>query len=182
MGHSDATSPEPAPWGTEGPVQAEVFVVRMRGGQLELTGPCGPSPWYVESHDNDDPMEVVKRLSTNLMGPPLLVHSTSWRRGPGGVILSFLVVVGEDQATELASVPIGRTELARNSATETAAVIGTSQVVEHALRHVAWLAKDDEAVKAVLSAAWLAALTDYVPQPFRHLASSMGLRSGNIPE
>jgi hypothetical protein len=159
----------PAPWGTEGPVQAEVFVVRMRGGRLELTGPCGPDPWYIESHDDDDPMEVVKRLSTNLMGPPLLVHSTSWRRGPGGVILSFLVVVGEDQATELDSVPIGRTQLARNSATEAAASIATSQVVEHALRHVAWLAQDDAAVRSALSPAWLAVLAGYVPEPFRHL-------------
>jgi hypothetical protein len=159
----------PAPWGTEGPVQAEVFVVRMRGGRLELTGPCGPDPWYIESHDDDDPMEVVRRLSTNLMGPPLLVHSTSWRRGPGGVILSFLVVVGEDQATELDSVPIGRTQLARNSATEAAASIATSQVVEHALRHVAWLAQDDAAVRSALSPAWLAVLAGYVPEPFRHL-------------
>jgi hypothetical protein len=159
----------PQPWGTEGPVQAEVFVVRMRRGQLELTGPCGAAAWYIESHDQDDPMEVVKRLSTNLMGPPLLVHSTSWRRGPGGVILSFLVVVGEDQATELDSVPIGRTELARNSATDAATSIVASQVVEHALRHVAWLAQDDQAVRAALSPAWLTALAGYIPEPFRHL-------------
>ena len=157
------------PWGTEGPVQAEVFVVRMRGGHLELTGPCGPAAWYIESHDDDDPMDVVKRLSTSLMGPPLLVHSTSWRRGPGGVILSFLVVVDENQATELASLPIGRTELARNSATDAATNIATSQVVEHALRHVAWLAQDDNAVRAALSPAWLTALAGYVPEPFRHL-------------
>jgi hypothetical protein len=159
----------PRPWGTEGPVQAEVFVVRMRGDRLELTGPCGPDAWYIESHDDDDPMEVVKRLSTNLMGPPLLVHSTSWRRGPGGVFLTFVVVVGENQATELASQPISRIELARNSATEAATGVGTSQVVEHALRHVAWLAQDDDAVKAALSPAWLAARAGYVPEPFRHL-------------
>lgn len=163
------TSAALRPWGTEGPVQAEVFVVRMRGGRLELTGPCGPDPWYIESHDDDDPMEVVKRLSTNLMGPPLLVHSTSWRRGPGGVILSFLVVVGEDQATELRSAAIARAELARNSATEAASGIATSQVVEHALRHVAWLAQEDETVKVALSPAWLAVLSGYVPEPFRHL-------------
>lgn len=113
-------------------------------------------------------MEVVKRLSTNLMGPPLLVHSTSWRRGPGGVLLSFLVVVGEDQATDLTSVPIDRTDLARNTATEAASGVATSQVVEHALRHVAWLAQDDQAVKAALSPAWLAVLAGYVPEPFRH--------------
>jgi len=41
------------PWGTEGPVQAEVFVVRLRGDRLELTGPCGPDAWYIESHTEE---------------------------------------------------------------------------------------------------------------------------------
>lgn len=114
-------------------------------------------------------MEIVKRLSTNLMGAPLLVHSTSWRRGPGGVLLTFLVVIGDDQAPDLDSVPITRADLARNSATEAAKSISANQVVEHALMHMAWLAQDDPAVKATLSPAWLAALAGYVPAPFRHL-------------
>ncbi len=146
-------------------------MVRLRGEQLELTGPCGPDAWYIESHDEDDPMEIVKRLSTNLMGPPLLVHSTSWRRGQGGVLLSFLVVIGDDQAADLAGVPIIRAELARNSATEAAKGVSSNQVVEHALRHMAWLAQDDAAVRATLSPAWVAALSGYVPEPFRHLTS-----------
>jgi len=146
-----------------------VFVVRLRGDQLVLTGPCGADAWYIESHDEDDPMEIVKRLSTNLMGPPMLVHSTSWRRGPGGVFLSFLVVIGEDQAPDLESVSITRADLARNSATEAAKGISANQVVEHALRHLAWLAQDDPAVAATLSSAWVAALAGYVPAPFRHL-------------
>jgi len=36
---------------------------------------------------------VVTRLATKLLGKPLLVHSTSWRRARGGVILSFVVVI-----------------------------------------------------------------------------------------
>ena len=144
--------------------------MRLRGEQLELTGPCGADAWYIESHDDDDPMEIVKRLSTNLMGPPLLVHSTSWRRGQGGVLLSFLVVIGEDQAADLAGVPITRAELARNSATKAAKGIGSNQVVEHALRHMAWLAQDDPAVRTALSPGWVAALAGYVPEPFRHLS------------
>jgi hypothetical protein len=114
-------------------------------------------------------MDLVRRMSTDLMGPPLLVHSTSWRRGRGGVLLSFVVLIGEEQALELDSVPISRAELARNSATQAATGIGVAQVIEHALRHMAWLALDDEAVKAELSPAWRAALAGYVPEPFRHL-------------
>lgn len=148
-----------------------MFVVRLRDGRLELTGPCGADAWYIESHDEDDPMEIVKRLSTNLMGPPLLVHSTSWRRGQGGVLLSFLVILREDQATDLAGVPISRAELARNSATEAAKGVASNQVVEHALRHMAWLAQDDASVKAALSPGWVAALAGYVPEPFRHLSN-----------
>lgn len=114
-------------------------------------------------------MEIVKSLSTNLLGPPLLVHSTSWRRASGGVLLTFLVVIGEDQAPGLKSVPITRAELARNSATEAAKGVSTNQVVEHALRHLAWLAQDDAAVRAELSPVWLAELAGYVPAPFRHI-------------
>lgn len=169
MSSPDTSFSDAPPWGTAGPVQAEVFVLRLRGGRLELTGPCGPDAWYIESHDEDDPMDLVRRMSTDLMGPPLLVHSTSWRRGRGGVLLSFVVVIGEEQALELDSIPISRAELARNSATQAATGIGVAQVIEHALRHMAWLALDDEAVKAELSPAWRAALAGYVPEPFRHL-------------
>ena len=69
-----------------------------------------------------------------------------------------------------ASAPIGRSELARSSATRAPASIGHAQVLEHALRHLAWLSQDDEAVAARLSAGWRAALGDYVPEPFRSLA------------
>jgi hypothetical protein len=43
------------------------------------------------------------------------------------------------------------------------------QVVEHALRHLAWLAEDDPVVREELSPAWRAALATYVPEPFRNL-------------
>src|SRR5436305_7638616 len=68
----------PPPWATEGPIQAEVFVLRMGPAGPELAGPCGPDPWYIEVAQDQDPLEVVGRLAGNLMGEPLLVHSTSW--------------------------------------------------------------------------------------------------------
>lgn len=162
-------SPEPSPWGTEGPVQAEVFVLRLRGRDPELAGPCGPAPWYIEVGADQDPVEVVDRLSTNLMDRPLLVHSTSWRRDRHAVVLSFVVVIAEDQAPDQPGVPIGRAELARSSATAAPAAIATTQVIEHGLRHLAWLAKDDETVRTTLSEAWRTVLAGYVPEPFRHL-------------
>jgi hypothetical protein len=42
-------------------------------------------------------------------------------------------------------------------------------VVEHGLRHLAWLVQDDPVVRAELPAAWVPLLAAYVPEPFRNL-------------
>ncbi|TAN34899.1 hypothetical protein EPN29_00855 [bacterium] len=144
-------------------------MLRLRAGSAELAGPCGPDPWYVEVGADDDPVAVVARLSRDLMGPPLLVHSTSWRRHRGSVVLSFVVVNAEHQAPQLAGVPITRIELARAGTTSAPTAIASWQVLEHGLRHLAWLAKEDATVKATLSDEWKQVLADYVPEPFRHL-------------
>lgn len=141
----------------------------MADGGAELAGPCGPDPWYIEVGADDDPLEVVTRLSRNLMGEPLLVHSTSWRRARGSVILSFVVVNGDDQALELAGTPIVRVELARSSATGAPAAISYTQVLEHALRHLSWLASEDDVVRSTLTDQWRSFLSNYVPEPFRHV-------------
>ena len=144
-------------------------MLRLNDGVPELAGPCGPEPWYLEVGPDEDPVEVVSRLSANLLGPPLLAHSTSWRRARGGVILSFIVVIADGQAPDFEGVPIGRAELARNSATEAARSIAAVQVIEHGLRHLSWLAKEDQVVKGVLSDEWKRLLEGYVPEPFQHV-------------
>ncbi len=149
-----------------------MFVLRLRDGAPELAGPCGPDPWYIEVGGDDDPVEVVHRLSANLMGDPLLVHSTSWRRARGSVILTFVVVNRDDQALEQPGIPIGRAELARGGATQAAVSIAYQQVLEHGLRHLSWLAREDPVVQDILSPEWKAALAAYVPEPFQHLSSS----------
>ena len=153
----------------EGPVQLEVFVLRMKGGSPELAGPCGPDPWYIEVTAEDDPVEVVSRLSRNLMGEPVLVHSTSWRRARGAVVLSFVVVNSEDQAPHLAGIPISRVDLARSEATSAARTIAAAQVLEHGLRHLACLAREDPVVISVLNEDWKNALAGYRPEPFRNI-------------
>ncbi|HSL32155.1 MAG TPA: hypothetical protein VK871_00820, partial [Candidatus Limnocylindrales bacterium] len=100
---------------------------------------------------------------------PILVHSTSWRRDRGAIILSFLAVVDRALVEGMDSAPIGRAELARSAATAAPREIATDAVVEHALRHLAWLAVDDPVVSAELPPAWRPALTSYVPEPFRSL-------------
>lgn len=146
-----------------------MFVIRLKEDRPELAGPCGPDPWYIEIAAEDDPVEVVSRLSRNLMGEPVLVHSTSWRRARGAVVLSFVVVNSDLQAPQLVGLPIDRAELARSGTTDAAKTIAAAQVLEHGLRHLAWLAREDPVVMASLSDEWKRALEDYVPEPFRNL-------------
>lgn len=153
----------------EGPIKAEVFVVWLNGDHLELTGPCGAAPWIIELGDEEHPVAVVDRIVRDVVGPPLLVHSTSWRRDHGAVTLSFIVVIDELLVGVMESAPIGRSELARSEATAAPRSIGHEQVVEHGLRHMAWLAADDPAVAAELSTSWRSVLAAYVPEPFRSL-------------
>ena len=153
----------------EGPVQAEVFVVWLRDDHLELTGPCGAAPWLIELGASDHPVSVVDAMVRDVIGAPLLVHSTSWRRDHGAVILSFVVVIDRRLVGDMDSEPVSRAELARSEATAAPRTIGHLQVVEHGLRHMAWLAEDDPVVRATLSDGWKSALRGYVPEPFRGL-------------
>jgi hypothetical protein len=161
--------PEPRAWDIEGPVQAEAFVVWLHGQRIELTGPCGAAPWLLELGRTDHPVEVVERIVRDQLGEPLLVHSTSWRRDREAVILSFVVVIGAELVAGMESLPIEHVELARSEATAAPRAIAHGQVLEHALRHLAWLASDDPVVAAILSSDWKAALSSYTPEPFRAL-------------
>jgi hypothetical protein len=162
-------SRQPDGWDVESPVQAEIFTVWRSGDHLELTGPCGAAPWIVELGPTEHPVEVVDRIVRDVVGDPLLVHSTSWRRARDAVILSFVVVIDAGLVGTMASVPIDRAPLARSEATTAPSAIATGAVVEHGLRHMAWLAKDDPVVATTLDAPWKALLASYMPEPFRAL-------------
>ena len=159
----------PTGWDVDSPVQAEVFVVWLDGDRLQLTGPDGPQPWMLQLGAVEHPVEVVDRIVRDVVGPPILVHSTSWRRDRDAVILSFVVVIDHALVGTMASLPIERSELARSEATAAPREIATSAVVEHGLRHLAWLAQDDPVVASELPAAWRPLLAAYVPEPFRNL-------------
>jgi hypothetical protein len=156
----------------EGPVQAEVFVLFLDAGGPALTGPCGAEPWYLEVAGDEDPMEVVASAVGRVVGEPLVVHSTSWRRARDGVVLSFIAVIDPDLVGHMESGPIGRAELARGDAAAAPVRIASTQVVEHGLRHLAWLVKDDPVVRERLKGAWHTILDGYIPEPFRHLSAT----------
>jgi hypothetical protein len=48
-----------------------------------------------------------------------------------------------------------------------------SQVVEHGLRHLAWLVREDEAINQAL-AGWTRTLSVYTPEPFRAFGREPG--------
>jgi hypothetical protein len=85
------------------------------------------------------------------------------------VNLPFVVANEPALVGDMATAPIGRTGLARSEATAAPRDIAHEQVIEHGLRHLAWLAVDDPVVRAELSPGWRDALTGYVPEPFRNL-------------
>lgn len=153
----------------DGPVQAEVFVMWLHDERVELTGPCGSAPWILEIGEAEHPVDVVTRMVRDAIGEPIVVHSTSWRRDRGAVFLSFVVVIDPALVGSMESEPVTRTDLARSQATAAPREIAHTQVVEHGLRHLAWLVHDDPVVAAELSPAWAAVLADYVPEPFRAL-------------
>src|SRR5262245_51866324 len=153
-----------------GPVQAEVFVLYRASQAPMLTGPCGPAPWYLEVAADEDPMVVVSRAVERVVGAPIVVHSTSWRRDRDGVILSFVAVIPAELAVAMPGLPLARADLARGGATSAPDEVATAQVAEHGLRHLAWLIRDDPVVADRLDPDWHALLEDYVPEPFRHLS------------
>src|SRR3954453_8834006 len=110
-------SREPVGWDVDSPVQAEVFVVWLDGDRIQLTGPDGPRAWYLQLGATEHPVEVVDRIVRDVVGPPLLVHSTSWRRHRDAVILSFVVVIVPGLVGSMESVAVRRAELARSEAT-----------------------------------------------------------------
>jgi hypothetical protein len=160
---------EPAGWDVDSPVQAEVFVVWLDGDRIQLTGPDGPQAWHLQLGPTEHPVEVVDRIVRDVVGPPMLVHSTSWRRDRDAVILSFVVVIPSELVGSMASLPIDRAELARSEATAAPRYIAVSAVVEHGIRHLAWLVDDDPVVAETLPPAWRPILASYVPEPFRAL-------------
>jgi len=160
---------EPLTWDVDSPVQAEVFVVWLDGDRLALTGPDGPQAWILELGPTEHPVEVVDRIVRDVVGVPTLVHSTSWRRDRDAVILSFVVVVPPELVGSMTSVPIGRADLARSEATAAPGDIAVEAVVEHGLRHLAWLVEDDPVVASALPDGWRPVLAAYVPEPFRAL-------------
>lgn len=157
-----------------GPVQAEVLAFWLGSAGIELTGPCAAAPWYIQVGADDDPLDLTAAMVTWHLGEPLVVHSTSWRRSRGSVLLTFAAVLDSGPAGQRDSVPVRRVRLARNSATAPPESVTIAQVIEHSLRHLAWLVLDDPIVAGRLGDRWAQMLRGYRPEPFRVVGQKEG--------
>jgi hypothetical protein len=162
-----------APWSPDFVVQALELLVVHRGpdGIVRLRPVHAPSLQLGWPPGTTADAVLIAALGRYGLEARVL-HSTSWRHDGEHVVLTYLAVVDPPtKANEhLTPEPVGRTQLARGAATAAPKSIQVDQVVEHALRHLGWLLRDDPVVAAALPD-WAQLLGDYVPEPFRQLGA-----------
>ena len=157
------------PWSDEFVMQAiEILpVAAVEGDGVVAWRPEHADSFIVGWPAGARPEEVAHTALQRLGLEPVVLHSTSWRHGDGEVILTYLAVVDAIAPPQSwTSVAVARADLARGDALAPPPVIGVQQVLEHGLRHLAWLLREDEAVQRALGG-WAARLRGYEPEPFR---------------
>ena len=149
----------------------EILPVFMRDGALYWLKPVHADSLRVGLSPKSSPGDGVIAALKWYPLTPRVVHSTSWRHEDGRVTLTYVAVVDAPEnlpQESLVELPVGRAELARGEAMSAPRAIGVEAVLEHALRHLAWLVRDDPAIATAL-VSWHDALTVFVPEPFRAL-------------
>lgn len=156
------------PWSNEFLAQTlELLIVHLDGDRILGLRPIH-APTLQVGWAPGAPADVVLTRALARYGlEPRILHSTSWRHDGEHVVLTYLAVVDPPAQpnANLAAEPVNRVDLARGSATAPPASIASAQVLEHALRHLAWLLDDDATVAAALPE-WREPLAGYAPEPF----------------
>ena len=139
---------------------AEVFVLWLDRGRPRTVGARSVTPYRIPMDLDADPLDCVGSAITETAGEPSVLHSTSWRYEPP-LILTFIAVLPKRVKGRSVRIECGR----RN------------EVFDHALRHLAWLLREDEEIRSQVSPGWESALAGYLAEPFRGPA----LRGRPIP-
>ena len=156
-------------WSQDFVMQAiEILPVFLRNGCLWSLRPDHADSFVLGWPAGARPEDVAAQAMVQLGMEPAVLHSTSWRHADREVVLTYIAVVLPDSAPPPSwhIVEVARSELARCDATAPPSSIGITQVQEHALRHLAWLRRDDPTIAGLLDD-WSDALADYIPEPFR---------------
>jgi hypothetical protein len=159
-------------WSPELSTQSlEVLILSLEGAEPVWLKPEHADSLRVGLPATARPGDVVLETLERYDLTARVVHSTSWRHEEGRVVLSYVAVVEAPTSLPtgtLVATPVARADLARGDATAPPPEIGVLQVIEHALRHLSWLVKDDPAIGEALPD-WRELLDDYQPEPFRAL-------------
>lgn len=160
------------PWSPDFVAQSlEVLPVLLDAGGLFWLKPVHAESLRAGLGSKQKPHDAVLEVLAWYPLQPIVVHSTSWRHEDGRVILTYVAVVAPPKTLpvdSLVTLPVARAELARGEAMSAPAKIGVEAVLEHALRHLSWLVRDDPAVTQAL-ADWKDLLAEFQPEPFKAL-------------
>jgi len=150
----------------------EILPVGLRDGKLFWLRPVHAPSLQVGISRSAEPSQTVLEVVAWYPLAPRVVHSTSWRYEEGRIVLTYVVVVDPPQDLPQGSlelVPVQRSDLVRGDSMAPPESITVEAVLEHAVRHLAWLSRDDPAIATVL-AGWFGVLEGYLPEPFRALS------------
>ena len=161
------------PWSPQLVAQSlEVLPVGLRDGTLFWLRPVHAPSLRVGISASAEPSQIVIDVVAWYPLLPRVVHSTSWRYDEGRIVLTYVVVIDPPQHLpphSLELLPVTRSDLARGSSMAPAESITVDAVLEHAVRHLAWLSREDPAIGTVL-VDWSEALKGYLPEPFQALS------------
>jgi class 3 adenylate cyclase/CRP-like cAMP-binding protein/tetratricopeptide (TPR) repeat protein len=152
----------------------EILPVYLKDGEIWWLRPSAGMSLQVEGSGSAHPGDAVMAALAGYGVRPIAVHSTSWRFERGRLVVTYLAVLDDaDPSVDgFQAAEARRRELARGTAFEPPPTIEIDHVVEHALRHLAWLGRDDPVIKELLHGGWFRALESYEPEPFRSLADT----------
>ena len=146
----------------------EILPVYLNEGNIFFQHPHGARSWQVDFETATHPGDVAGAALDQLNASPTSVHSTSWRVQEAGLVLTYVAVLPEpiDSTHQFQALEVQTRDLARGTATDAPPMIDVAEVVEHALRHLSWLVRDDEPIRDALGTEWQSALALYQPEPF----------------
>ncbi len=144
----------------------EAVVLYLDPDGIHQIRPGGEQTIRVAWDPDLHPGEMLVDEAAMLGLSPFMVHSTSWRTEERKIVHTFLVIVEPPLEPILEEELVARAELARGHLMAPPPNVHLSQVVEHGLRHLAWLTHDDSAIREALPD-WAEALFEYDREPFR---------------
>ncbi|HEV7465955.1 MAG TPA: hypothetical protein VGP96_06625 [Candidatus Dormibacteraeota bacterium] len=146
----------------------EILPVTIAAGPIHSLRPRHAASWRLACPPGADPGPVVVEALRARGLRPSVVHSTSWRHQEGRLVLTYLAVLAAPArpAGGLVAVPVRPQPLARGGALTAPTSLDVEQVLQHALRHLAWLQREDPEIAVTLDPAWAEPLAAYAPEPF----------------